>query len=118
MAVELLVTVSVFSMLAATRLVVLGRLEQPKWNGVTDQDDYDVLNFSPDRPPGFKNDSFTGTVNTTGTTFTAYVARLSAGLPDTFSFQLPIGGMLQLMVLILKVPVPAFYIDNMDHVCN
>ncbi len=74
---------------------VQGRLELPQWSQVTDRDDYDVLKFSADRPPGFENSSFTGVVNSTGTTFTAYVARLSAGLPDTFGFQLPIGGKLK-----------------------
>ncbi len=81
-------------LVAAVPAAVLSRLEQPKWQKLTDQDDYDVHKFSPDRPPGFHNNSIDGVVPTTGTTFTAYVAQLTAGLPDTFGFQLPTGGTL------------------------
>ena len=86
--------------MAAARLALLligldtalGRLELPSWEGQSQQDDYDVLKFHPDESPGFRNYSYSGVVSTTGRAYTAHVALLSTGFPETFSFQLPLGG--------------------------
>ena len=71
-----------------------GELVLPSWDGYSAQDDYDVLKFQPDRPPGFSNYSQTGIVNSTGRSYTVHVAVLSKGLPSTFGFELPQGGKL------------------------
>lgn len=55
-------------------------------------DDYETVKFSQTKSLGFANYSVSGVVPSTGRTYTAYVAYLAAGLPASFSIQLPSDG--------------------------
>ena len=72
--------------------VSLGKLLLPVWKDQAVQDDYDVLKYPPARPPGFGFWTKNGVVKSTGRAYTAHVAVLSGGFPNTFSLQLPTAG--------------------------
>ena len=72
--------------------ISLGKLLLPTWNEQAAQDDYDVLKYPPDRPSGFAFWLKEGVVKSTSRSYNAHIAVLSGGFPNTFSLQLPIGG--------------------------
>jgi len=70
----------------------LGKLLLPKWDKLAAQDDYDVVKYRPDGPSGFNFWPSDGVVKSTSRSYHAHIAILSGGFPNTFSLQLPIGG--------------------------
>ena len=61
----------------------------------SDKDDYETVPY-PTKGSftvGYYNFSKTSKVKSTGRSYTAYIAILNEGLPDSFSFELPTGGM-------------------------
>ena len=78
---------------------VVKALEFPHgWELWTAQDDYDVVKY-PLGGDGFANFSFSGRVKSTGRDYTIYIATLSKGLPDTFGFELPAGGIKIIIIM-------------------
>lgn len=84
----------VFSFLLLTRLLS-GELYLQPSDKLTATDDYDMLPYPKDSGQHFAYWEMDGVVNSTGRSYTAHVARLSEGLPDTFSYRLPPKGSLQ-----------------------
>ena len=69
-----------------------GKLLLSEWGKLTVTDDYDTQSFSKAVPGEFHWAEVNGTVQSTGTNYTAYAAKLSRDLPHTFGFRLPPGG--------------------------
>lgn len=66
-----------------------GRLYLAPSDKVTVSDDYDRIPYPKESGQPFSYWEVKGTVNSTGRSYTAHVAILSDGLPNTFSYALP-----------------------------
>ena len=64
----------------------------PPSDKLTLSDDYEQVSYPKDSGQSFAYWESQGTVKSTGRNYTAHVAILSGGLPDTFSYRLPAGG--------------------------
>ena len=78
----------VFSLLSLARLSC-GELYLEPTDKLTAEDDYDMLPYPRDSGHHFAHWEVNGVVNSTGRSYTAHVASLSRGLPDSFSYRLP-----------------------------
>lgn len=78
----------VFSLLFLARLSS-GELYLEPSDKLTAEDDYDALPYPKGSGQHFAYWEVNGIVNSTGRSYTAHIARLSGGLPDSFSYRLP-----------------------------
>lgn len=69
-----------------------GRLYLAPSDKLAVSDDYDKVSYATGSGQGFDHWEVKGVVKSTGRDYTAHVAILSDGLPNTFSFALPING--------------------------